>query len=228
MSDNVKMPPLEDIAVVIFDCDGVMFDSKAANTAYYNRILTHFDLPEMTPDQLGYVHMQTADKAIAHLFEGEALYGAAQVYRKKMGYLPFIKYMTIEPHLKAFLTRLQPQYKTAVATNRADTMQQVLSEHDLEGWFDFVVTAMDVAFPKPHPDQLLRVLDHFELQPMDALFIGDSQLDEMAAEAARVPFIAFNNTQLTADIHLSDFRALEEIFFPLEGRKELRKPVCRR
>ena len=35
---------MNDVRVVIFDCDGVMFDSKDANTAYYNTILHHFDM----------------------------------------------------------------------------------------------------------------------------------------------------------------------------------------
>jgi phosphoglycolate phosphatase len=218
MSQTVEMSLLKDIEVVIFDCDGVMFDSKAANTAYYNRILTHFNLPKMTPDQLAYVHMHTADKAIAHLFRDDELYRAAQIYRREMGYSSFIKYMTIEPHLKAFLTRLRPQYATAIATNRSDTMPQVLSEHGLVGWFDLVVTALDVPFPKPHPGQLNKILEHFKIQPAQAIFIGDSQLDEAAAGSAEVPFIAFNSRQLSAVIHTTGFRMLENIFFPGEEK----------
>lgn len=98
-------------------------------------------------------------------------------------------------------------------------MPRVLFEHGLEGWFDLVVTALDVAFPKPHPDQLIKIIDHFKIQPAHALFLGDSQLDEMAAESAGVPFIAFNNTQLSAPIHIADFKTLEGIFFPTEGSK---------
>ena len=31
--------------------DGVLFDTEAANRAYYNHILEHFDKPAMTADQ---------------------------------------------------------------------------------------------------------------------------------------------------------------------------------
>lgn len=35
---------------VIFDCDGVMIDSRAANDEFYNRVLAYFGLPPMTPE----------------------------------------------------------------------------------------------------------------------------------------------------------------------------------
>jgi beta-phosphoglucomutase-like phosphatase (HAD superfamily) len=56
---------MKDIKVVIFDCDGVMFDTVKANTAYYNSVLRHFGKPDMTPEQFAYSHMHTADDAMA-------------------------------------------------------------------------------------------------------------------------------------------------------------------
>ena len=41
---------------VIFDCDGVMFDTTEANMAYYNHILKHFGKPSMTPEQYLYAY----------------------------------------------------------------------------------------------------------------------------------------------------------------------------
>ena len=55
------------IKAVIFDCDGVMFDSQKANTAYYNRILNHLGAPDMSPSQFDFVHMHTVDEALGHL-----------------------------------------------------------------------------------------------------------------------------------------------------------------
>ena len=36
---------------VIFDCDGVMINSRAANDEFYNRVLAYFGLPPLTPEQ---------------------------------------------------------------------------------------------------------------------------------------------------------------------------------
>jgi len=202
---------MKNIKVVIFDCDGVMFDTVKANTAYYNSILRHFNRPDMTPEQFAYSHMHTADDAMAYLFDDEKMFEAAQTYRKSMSYLPFLKYMEIEPYLKPLLKRLRPKYKTAVATNRTDTMKRVLIEHKLKDYFDLVVSALDVKHPKPHPEQLTKILEHFNIAPYNAIYIGDSKLDEMAAKAAEITLIAYKNKSISADFHINGLKEIEDI-----------------
>ena len=36
---------------IIFDCDGVMIDSRAANAIFYNKVLAALGLPPLTPEQ---------------------------------------------------------------------------------------------------------------------------------------------------------------------------------
>jgi HAD superfamily hydrolase (TIGR01549 family) len=202
---------MKNIKVVVFDCDGVMFDTIEANTAYYNRILNHFGKPNLTPEQLVYSHMHTADEALANLFHDENTLKAAQAYRKNMSYFPFLKYMEIEPYLKPLLKKLRPQYKTAIATNRTDTMNRVLVEHGLERYFDLVVSASDVKHPKPNPDQLIKILEYFKVDSRQAIYIGDSEVDEMAAQAAGTPFAAYKNESLAADFHIQSLKEIEGI-----------------
>ena len=199
------------IQVVAFDCDGVMFDSSQANRAYYNQVLTNFGLPEMTAAQFAYAHMHTVDETLAYLIRDPKMLSDAHQYRKKMNYLSFIRYMVVEPSLKALLAKLKPAFKTAIATNRTDTMDRVLSEHDLEGHFDMVVTASDVRFPKPHPEELMVILDAFGVAPEQMVYIGDSELDAQAAVSASVPFIAYQNANLTADAHIDSLRQIEDL-----------------
>ncbi|MGD2028964.1 MAG: HAD family hydrolase [Desulfobacterales bacterium] len=202
---------MKNIKIVAFDCDGVMFDTKESNTAYYNQILNHFGRPIMTAEQFAYCHSHTADQAIAKLFDDEESFRAAQSYRKRMSYIPFLKYMEMEPNLKPLIQKLRPRYKTAVATNRSDTMDRVISEHGLEGCFDLVVCATDVENPKPHPDPLIKIIEHFGVVPGDSIYVGDSELDEIAARAARMPFVAYKNRSLTADYHIQNLMEIAEI-----------------
>ncbi|MEJ2642650.1 MAG: HAD family hydrolase [Desulfosarcinaceae bacterium] len=195
--------PINHIAVVAFDCDGVMFDSADANIAYYNQILAHLGRPAASAAQAAYCHSHTVSESLAHLLaEVPDLLPEAETYRRRTGYHPFIRHMRMEPHLRPLLTHLRGRCKTAVATNRTDTMQRVLEEHALEGLFDLVVSAADVARPKPHPEQLLTIIAHFGIRPHELCFIGDSDLDQQAADAAGVPFIAFGNPELTAVAHI--------------------------
>jgi len=195
---------------VAFDCDGVMFDSSEANRAYYNKVLLHLGLPAMTAEQAAYAHMHTVDESLQHLIDDPQALAAAQQYRRRMGYLDFIRLMVMEPHLKTLLAKLRPAIRTAIATNRTDTMGRVLAEHGLEGQFDMVVTAMDVRNPKPHPEQLQVILDHFKLKPERMIYIGDSALDAQAAQAAEVPFIAFRNQSLPARMHVDNLAQVQQ------------------
>lgn len=196
---------------VVFDCDGVMFDTTKANTAYYNHILAHFGKPLMTPEQFAYTHMHTVDESLAHLFDDDAEYAAAIAFRNQMSYLPFLRFMEIEPDLISLLAFLRPAVRTAIATNRTDTMQGVLQSNGLTDAFDLVVTALDVTKPKPYPDQLHKILSHFNLKPARAVFIGDSELDATAAGAAGVPFAAYANRKLDAQYHISRLRQVKDI-----------------
>jgi HAD superfamily hydrolase (TIGR01549 family) len=205
---------MKDIKVVAFDCDGVMFESKGANTAYYNEILEYFHLPAMTPEQLDYAHMHTSDSVLAHFFKDEQMLSAAQDYQQKMEYRKFIRFMTMEPDLKPLLKWLKPNYKTAIATNRTYTMDWVLAEFGLDADFDFVVSAKDVLRPKPDPEPLIKILSHFNVQPDEALYVGDSTLDELAAKAAGIPLVAYGNPSLSAAYHI---RSLKELRAILDG-----------
>lgn len=202
---------MNNIKIIIFDCDGVMFDSINLNRVYYNAMLSRFDLPEMTDEQLEYVHMHTVKEAILYLFEGKRDIDEVLSFRNSINYAGLLQHMTMEPGLREILKKLRMKYKTAIATSRSDTMGILLDEHNLADDFDMVVTSLDVSRPKPFPDQLDKILRHFGLAPEEALYIGDSAMDEGAAIAAGVPFIAYRNSSLAALAHIDELMQLEEI-----------------
>ncbi|PIE71753.1 MAG: hypothetical protein CSA22_01125 [Deltaproteobacteria bacterium] len=194
--------------VVVFDCDGVMFDTIRVNTEYYNRILARLGKPAMTPDQFAFVHKHTVAEGMRHLFPDPAELKAALSFRSDINYRDLIPFMEMEPSLKPLLTRLKPRYQTAIATNRSDTMPLILSLHGLEDAFDCVVTALDVSRPKPDPEGLEKIQHHFGVDAGEMIYIGDTVFDQQAAMAAGVPFVAYGDPALDADLHIS---ALSEL-----------------
>lgn len=203
------------IKAVIYDCDGVLFDSRGSNEAFYNHILARFGLPPMKPHQLSFVHASTAEEAVDYLFAEDPRRAEAQKYRLTMDYSPFVPLMRLEPHVKEVLRRLRLSRGTAIATNRGLTMPLVIKEHGLEGLFDLMVTSLDVKEPKPHPECLFKILNHFHLEPAQALYVGDSEVDRLVAQRAGVCFVAYKNPGLAASYHMEDHR---EIFKILDGR----------
>ena len=190
------MNTLKKIPVVIFDCDGVMFDSGQANINFYNHLLGRFHLPPMTKEKFSFVHMHTGDESVRYLFEGTPFVEEAQAYRMKMDYSPFIKDMIIEPGLKTLLKDLKSRLGLAIATNRSNTINNVLDFFGLTDFYDIVVSSLDVEKPKPDPESVFKILDFFRIRPAQSLYVGDSQVDYETAAAAGVHFVSYRNTDL--------------------------------
>jgi HAD superfamily hydrolase (TIGR01509 family) len=201
------------LKLIVFDCDGVMFDSKEANINYYNHLLEHFSLTPMNEQEIEFVHMSSVADSIQHIF-GKAPdipIGHIRQYQAEIGYGPFLQYMRMEPDLIEFLEYVRPSFKLAISTNRSDTMIPLLHEHKLESYFDKVVTALTVKNPKPAPDGLLEILEHFKCHPSETIFIGDSIFDEQQATACQVDLIAFKNRQLNSTFHVSSFMEILDL-----------------
>ena len=205
------------ISAVIFDCDGVMFDSRQANVNFYNHLLDHFGLPPMDEEETAFVHMATGTDSVRHIFRKTDFFNKAEAYRMQMDYSPFIRDMLIEPGLKALLSNLKADYGLAVATNRSNTIEEVLSRNGLTRLFDIVISSLHVKHPKPHPEALFKILDFFGLPNTEAVYIGDSSVDYETADAAKVPFIAFRNDHLQTPFKVSDMDGIVPILRELEN-----------
>jgi phosphoglycolate phosphatase len=206
---TISPPPWIDtlLKLVAFDCDGVLFDSQQANIAFYNAILARFDRPPLGDEAVDYIHSHTVWESLHHIFNGYPDLAAVLDFARSFDYSPFISMMVEEPFLREFFRFLRPGCYVALATNRTTTTRAVLAYHGLADNFDLVVSAQDVSYPKPHPESFVRILEHFCLSPREAIYIGDSRVDEQFAANAGVPFVAYRNPGLTANYHLDSFAA---------------------
>jgi phosphoglycolate phosphatase len=204
-------PSLTALRVIIYDCDGVLIDSRRANTAFYNHILEQFGLPGLTPQQLDFVQYSTAQDAIALLFQDTPWRQEAQNFQRAVDNAPFLHLLRREPHVRETLAALRPGYRTAIATNRGKSLPLVLEELGLADLFDLTISSYEVAQQKPHPECLLKILEHFRVEPGEAMYIGDAQVDLLASRRAGVTFVAYKNPDLEADYHLRDHLDLLKI-----------------
>jgi HAD superfamily hydrolase (TIGR01509 family) len=194
---------------IIFDCDGVLFDSKEVNRRYYNALRSALDLPPMTESELEYVHMQTVSKALDRIIP-EDRKNELPAVREKLSYGEYIPYLRPMNGLYALLDTLRSLgIRMAVNTNRLDTMERILDRFDLSMYFFPVITSARVAFPKPHPEGVHAILKAWRLEKDEVRYIGDSKVDETTASRAGVRFWAYCNKSLLAHRHVSDFWALK-------------------
>lgn len=198
------------LRLIVFDCDGVMFSSRESNRAYYNHLLQAFSCPPMDEDELNYVHIHNVTNSVIHIFRNHPQVALSEVhhYRASLDYRPYLRALKMEPDLPAFLRLIKPRYHTAISTNRTDTMDVILDTFALRPWFDMVVTAAVAPRPKPAPDGLMMILNRFEVQPDETLYIGDSVIDQEHCASVGVDLIAFRNPALTARYHVDDFLSI--------------------
>jgi len=177
--------------LIIFDCDGVLFESEAANLAFYNEVLRRAGQGPVPALVEIACHTLASTDLYEQMFgdQPEVLSRVREV-AQQVDYGPFYELMTPRPHLREILGGLRAHYRLAMATNRGRTAQGVLDRFRLEPYFELTVGALDVPRPKPHPDMLLRCLEHFGVEPSEAVYVGDQPTDAAAADAARVRFVA--------------------------------------
>ncbi|OHB33172.1 MAG: hypothetical protein A2X84_00885 [Desulfuromonadaceae bacterium GWC2_58_13] len=194
---------------VIFDCDGVLFESQRANLAYYNRVQQHFGEPPVLPVHTERAHLchTAASPKVFEILLGIERVEAALSFAATVDYRQFIPYMDPEPGMVDTLAILSRELPLAVATNRGSSMPEILSHFNLTDYFDVVVTSRDVPRPKPHPDMLLLAAERLGYAPDELLFVGDSELDRDAAAGAGISFASYK-ANLGAKIELHEHAQL--------------------
>lgn len=200
------------IKAVIFDCDGVLFSSHQANLAYYNKVFERFARAPVTDPASPAAHLchTAASPMVFAALLAEQDQQEVLAYAATLDYRQFLHYMVPEPGVVETLRQLSSRLPLAVATNRGGSMGDVLEHFELIDYFSVVVTSRDVQRPKPYPDMLHRAVALLGLKVNEVLFVGDSELDQLAAERARVPFVAYKSS-LSGSRRIDHHRQLGEL-----------------
>jgi phosphoglycolate phosphatase len=182
--------------VIIYDCDGVILDSIESNYVFYNRVMEFLGRPEIDRDNgdaRRVLHTYSFNNVMEYFFVGDPKWEDALRFAKTIHYRDLMPYMRMEDGFVSALNQLKGHTSLAICTNRATSMDMIIEDFGLTGYFEYVMTASQVTNPKPHPEPLLKVLDYFKVAPEEALFIGDGEVDMQAAKSAGVPFISYKS-----------------------------------
>jgi len=195
---------------VIYDCDGVLFDSLEANRWFYSSFCAALGRDPLTEEELGYAHSHTVHEAIHHIFrnapgkERQALERFARMDPEESA-----SRLKLEPNIIAALEALKARgIRLAISTSRTTNMGYILKKFALEPFFDLVVTTRDVQNPKPHPESIEKILQGFSLEKEEVFLVGDSETDRRTALAAGVKFIAYKNEEIPAFASIQDHLAI--------------------
>ncbi|WP_026394039.1 HAD family hydrolase [Acetobacterium malicum] len=176
---------------LIFDLDGTLVDTSPDIVAAVQYLIKKYGLPEKT------------DASIQSCIGG----GARNVLLKSLGeereslidaeILPlFVAYYTsncaVHSRLYEGVREILEQYREAgkklsVATFkiRSATMN-IFERFALTPYFDVIITADDVKNPKPAPDCIDAIINHYGAEKADFILIGDTRTDYLTATNAGI------------------------------------------
>lgn len=204
---------------LIFDVDGVLFDSRSSNAKYYNLVRSALGMPPMSRAEEDFCHMASVHQALDHIVPAQRRDEADRICRDINYEEQILPMMVPEPGLLETLHWLKHwNVRMALCTNRTNSVEGLLHYFGLEGFFSPVKTAGN-SKPKPYPDGLLEIVAQWRADPCHIAFLGDSMVDQQAALDGNIPFWAFRNKELSAQMYFSDFFELITWITPLVERR---------
>ncbi|WP_022662719.1 HAD family hydrolase [Paucidesulfovibrio longus] len=208
LNSLIREDLFDGVSGIIFDCDGVLIDSLAANTWYYNTFRAHFGLPEMDEELRDYTHSHNIWESIRRLVP-EDRFDEAWQYKLDFDYRRVLPHIVMESGLREVLNWMRSAgLRLGINTSRTDTLDLVLEHFGLTEYFHPAITSFKVARPKPHPEGVHAILEAWRMRPEDVVYIGDSRVDEVNALAADVRFWSFKNPNLHAELMIPDYWTL--------------------
>jgi len=199
------------VRVIIFDCDGVLFLSEGANLAFYNEVLRRAGQQRVSPSAEAACHTLASTQLFDRMFADRPdVLARVRLAAQEVDYGPFYDLMTPRPGLYGTLSTLGSAYRLAMATNRGRTATGVIDRFGLRPYLELTVGVLDVARPKPHPDMLVRCVDHFGVNAHEAVYVGDQEIDAAAARAAGLNFVAMGAAVASARHRIEGLEELAE------------------
>jgi phosphoglycolate phosphatase-like HAD superfamily hydrolase len=196
------------LRAVIFDCDGVLFDSWRANVDFYNAVLEILGRPPLDAEGERHAHVLSSPQLFAILFGDDvALVERATALARDVDFGPFYHRMRPASGLHALLADLKMRYRLAMATNRGVTASRVVAHFGLGDLLELTVGIHDVARPKPSPDMIDKCVAHFGIAAHEAVYVGDTLSDREAARAAGTHFVAVGE-HVDAPLWIQELRDL--------------------
>ena len=179
------------IELVIFDADGVLFDSIESNIAYYNEIFRQVGEPALdAAEERRSISYAAEEMFIVRARGDRAKLQAMRVVARSLDGLAFFKMLRTPLELRPFMLQLRTWYRLGLATNRSLTVPKLVEHLKLDGIFDAIASVLDGVPPKPAPDILQLCMQRAGTAPERSVYVGDSPIDCEAALKAGTHFIA--------------------------------------
>ncbi|WP_283674549.1 HAD family hydrolase [Butyricicoccus sp. Marseille-Q5471] len=189
----------------IFDIDGTLIDSAHVDQIAFQQAL-RAQGQDYTLEELRWSFGMPGRDALRKL--GIADIEGTVTHWETLAYANLDQIKPYDGVLEVLTTLREQGCKLGVVTSRTrKQLEGGVTPLGLNGYFDEIICADDVAMPKPAPDGLLECLRRLGGTQTEAVYIGDSRYDMQCAAAAGVKSVlalwgCHEPDSLTADLRL--------------------------
>ncbi|WP_137625123.1 HAD family hydrolase [Lactiplantibacillus pingfangensis] len=172
---------------IMFDIDGTLTNSQPAYAKVMGQVLSEYDKSFTAADAQATFPM-AAEQAMAHLGIAATDFDHFQA-RYEAVMADHYQDITLYPGITDLLQQLPASVKLGIVTSqRRNEMVSGMAQYDFMPKMAVTISADDTPKRKPDPLPLLTAIDRINVEPSNALFVGDSLSDEQTAAAANVDF----------------------------------------
>lgn len=204
------------LKAVVFDVDGVMINSFAANLKFFQNLAVATGYTPFTKDQyksLFHLTMLDVIKIFAVGATEERIQEMWEIGRTQRDKLYPVDLLKYPEGLEETIQKLSKNYQLGIVTSRVRGSVFAFPQlKRIESYFSAVVYFEDTEKHKPDPEPLLFCANKMSVDPSEMVYIGDAATDIQAARAAGTKVIEYSsNSDTTADAITSNFYKLPEL-----------------
>ncbi len=195
------MSELSDTRVILFDLDGTLIDSVPQLYLAVQHALTEIGQEKVTLEDVRTWIGNGAAVLLKRAYCRQYHYEESSIDPSHFQAMKiaFDEHYTkgidqnyeLYPAVKETLSALKNAgYEMAVVTNKPDAfVQPLLKAAGIADYFSYTLGGGILSVHKPAPEPLFYLCDKFDVQPSQALMVGDSKNDIEAARAAGMPVV---------------------------------------
>jgi HAD superfamily hydrolase (TIGR01549 family) len=190
---------LERIQVLLFDVDGTLMDTDDLMVRQVTEWLGNFKglLSEKRRQILArrlIMRLESPSNRILQFLDWiglDGVYAALNKWLHQRGWRRLPTEYPLIPGTIEALKKLKPHYRMAVVSARgALQVDAFIAHHNLETFFEIVVSGQTVPRTKPYPDPLVFAASELQVSPEACVMIGDTTVDIHSGRAANTQTIA--------------------------------------
>jgi len=176
------------VKLLIFDLDGTLVDTRQDITSAINYALEPYGFKKVDVDET----TKLIGEGVSRLFEKLIGNNDSDIIEDvKNRFLDYYSehiadYSTIYPNVIETLEKLIDYKKAIISNKREELTKKLLKKINIIEYFDIIVGSDTTPEKKPSPLPILYACSNLNVQPKEAIIIGDSNYDIEAGKKAGV------------------------------------------